>query len=345
MKKILQLILVFALVLSFMMVFALADENTTVNDTVDVNDTVNNDSEEVDAEDFAAFQTANGAKMRLLQLERSLVRQLDLAEQIIGVVNESSVLEIIYEQLVDLKDAVILEEESVNTTDRNSAKVFVDLKHSAIRLSKEFRAETRNVMTLEERTLLKDSLNVDDETRDEIDDLTDEIEENTRAHNAERFQKLFARFGITNHDMVERVLNGDASIGEAKKDLKERYTKFSKEKKERAAQKLKEHAIKSKVLMSAKKDAIRANFDERMNDRREDAENKREELKARFEVRKTTWEDRREADLHRFEERRKLEKNTFEDRREAFKNRFGSDDGDSDDDSGEDNESDDGDQE
>ena len=41
--------------------------------------------------------------------------------------------------------------------------------------------------------------------QEEIDELTQEIQEERRAHNAEKFDKLFARFGITNPEMIENI--------------------------------------------------------------------------------------------------------------------------------------------
>lgn len=267
--------------------YVVEDNSTTLNNTdanITINTTVDSDNvANIFVEDIRAFETENGAKMRLLQLEKSLTRQISYAEQIIVVVVDSSDLEEIYDELVILREDVVNEREHVLVVAATSTLSFVELKHSAIELSKSFRDLLKEIMPANERAALKNSLKIHDFVQEELDDLDEEIEEERNAHNADRLDALFVRFGVTDEDLMSRVRNGSASVGDVQKSLHNNYKKLSEKAKIMATKKFNEHKVKSNVFEYMSEDKVKDDLEQKLQERKEKWSNNSKVLKEKFE--------------------------------------------------------------
>ncbi|MCA9477684.1 MAG: hypothetical protein KC535_00880 [Nanoarchaeota archaeon] len=305
MKKLGQLLVILALVLSVTIVPVFAEDNETtgvnttaevnttvtvddteVNVTVDVNATVqvddNEDDDLVTEDDLALFQTAQGAQMRLLQLERAIVRQINLADQIIAGVENSSDLEQIRDEMDALLADVITAKDSVTEANSETALAYVEMRQTATDLSQSFRITLMDVATADELAALRGSLEIDEETQAEMDDLTEQIDQLRDEHNALRLEALFGRLGISDEALMERVRNGEATIGEVRSSVRTGYQNLSAQEKRVAAQQFVEHRVKVNVARNAVEDQVRENIEERIQNRRDLIEERSEVLKTRL---------------------------------------------------------------
>ena len=243
----------------------------------DVNET--DDIENATLNEAAAFATSHGAEVRLLQLSKAVTKNILWGEAIIAEVKaknataDTATAEAILAELEALKEQV---GETTPKAGEEGAQEFIDLKHDAINLTKEFRDEIRQLLKAQDVQGLKRKLGQRywNETRE----LEEKIKQVRNRYNAEIVEEILGAANITNTALVEKVMNGNASAKEVKDALKDACKNLNPARKKVASLALKEKAAKRNVFVRAVADKVAYRIMERTEARIENRLEKAEKL-------------------------------------------------------------------
>lgn len=249
--------------------FAMAEENESSqqdNETAEVSQETQHEAE--------AAATLHGAKIRLLQLEKAIARNIVRGNVVIQYIESqnTSVNTTEMKAIVAEMAALKVQVEAVNPEDNGKevAKQFVELKADAIDLSKRFRDEAREYLKSKDKDEIKEQMK-DEKENPEFADLNAQIKAEARAYNAERLETILKAMGSTDFSLVEKYRSGEISLGEAKKQIRQTFGGFGKERKKDATLKLKEEHSKRFVFgLAVSKEARERNIErkyERIADR------------------------------------------------------------------------------
>lgn len=238
--------------------FALADNNTnstqgneTVVDDDDgyINDT---DVEVNDTDEIECMMTSEGAEVRLLQLAKSIERNILMGEEILDAANfTENVTTALNEQLNVLKGLLVdVKAIDLERTPSELAEAFVEIKKEAIDAAKEFRDLARGTLGEMREEQVREI--VHERSQERVEELKQQIRERKNGYNAWQIKTLYQRMGLAESDVDEeligRIRSGDADWKEVSKKLQERIKNMRQEQKEDLALQLKENAIKKRIF-------------------------------------------------------------------------------------------------
>ena len=237
-------------------------------------------SDEETEEEAKMIVSQEGAKVRLLQLEKAITRNILHGNEVIASITEKSAtaetaeLEAIIAQLEVLKSEVV----AIDPADagEETAQKFVEIKKDAIELSQEFRKKARELVKAEDLPKLKARLDAKDKER--LKEMREKIKESKKDFNAAKVQAAFGALGIRNPELLAKVENGEATLKEVREYLKESFKELSKDKKRDAVKKMRETISKDAVFKRAVSDKARLNYLERKQSRLENRLEKAERL-------------------------------------------------------------------
>lgn len=207
--------------------------------------------------DTSAFHSTYGAKVRLLQLEMSIKKNILWGDVIVSSVKQkdssvdTSDLEAILAQMNTLLDEVSTVQPGSGNV---SAQVFVDLKDDARNLSKEFKDSVHSILNESDTLALRKKLGAIN--WNQTKDLVRKINETRHEYNAEVVERILARGNITDADLLEKVRNGTAKPSDIKDSLKDAFSMLNDSQKKHAYVAIKEETAKSKVFMRAIADRL-----------------------------------------------------------------------------------------
>ncbi|MCK5112809.1 MAG: hypothetical protein KAQ84_04640, partial [Thermoplasmatales archaeon] len=253
MKKISNILVVLMLMVSIA-TLALADEeageNPDVefegetqdgeNETSDTNETEEseeNETEEPDEdyldneteEEIEIMNNSLGAEIRLLQLEKAILKNLLKGERAVEVLkamgyNTSNLSSILTEMRLLL--------EKVNGTDpssNDSVRIFVDFKRDARNLTKQFRETVKALLDDEKIKELKER--VRELVGDELQNYSKKIRNRIRQFNRIQLHRLYGIIGETNNSLIEDYEKGNVSLEQVKSQICKMVNQMTKEKK------------------------------------------------------------------------------------------------------------------
>jgi hypothetical protein len=246
-----------------------------------------------DAE-IASLGYGNGAEVRLLQLEKSIERNIVAGNAIISAIEESSNITVdtsnltsIIAKLSDLKTKVSgIDTSSVN---EETVKQFVELKAEAIDLTFQFKKAARSMVTegqVDEIVKdVKDAINASSE----LQQLNSQIQTARHEYNALRLEHLFNITGYQNDTMLQKAKDGSLTLKEVKSVLMGYAKTLSKEQKKEAMAALKEDRAKNVVARQEIRDTVKGAVDAEKQERgwenkslKDVKENAREKVKERM---------------------------------------------------------------
>jgi len=216
----------------------------------------------------SAFATVNGSRVRLLQLQKAIEKNMLWGDAIIAEVkakNASANTTAAEALLAELK---ALKQEVNSTTPKageEGAKEFVDLKNDAIELTKEFRDEIRKLLKAQDIPGLKRKLG--ERYWNETRDLEDKIKQARNRYNAEVIGDVLAAANMSDPGLLEKVKAGLASDKEIKDALKEAYKNLNSAQKRIASVALKEKEAKRNVFIRSVADKVAENAAKRAEKR------------------------------------------------------------------------------
>ncbi|PIU30308.1 hypothetical protein COT07_01365 [Candidatus Woesearchaeota archaeon CG07_land_8_20_14_0_80_44_23] len=243
-----------------------------LNETEHENETELNETEE---EEIRPMRFPHGAQVRLLELEKSITRNILVGNQTIAAIkagnssaNTTNLVSIIDKLIVlrnEVRTITVNETAMLNKTSEELAQQFVDIKREAINLSKEFRDAARPLLKETDRQIIREYMKEIDRT--ELKNIDDEIRDARHRYNADLLNATFSHLGLNNSALLERVRNGDAKVGEIKNYVRDALRNETPKQRQQAMLKLREAEAKRNVYQEAVRARVLANQSERLNQR------------------------------------------------------------------------------
>ena len=241
MRKIYSLLVVLVLLISISSI-VLADES---EEEPQENDIVNKTKKEIEV-----MNNSLGAEIRLLQLEKALLKNILKGEMAVQVLiglgfntteNNTDELESI---LAGMK--VVLEEVRVaNTSSNESVQIFVSLKNESINLTSQFRETIREL--LNDTSLRQVRERIKEMTSNELDNYGKRIRNLIRQFNVNQLYRLYGIIGEANSSFINDYFNGTLPLNETKLQLYKIINQMTKEKKYEVFSEIKGENIKRKI--------------------------------------------------------------------------------------------------
>ena len=251
MKKILAYLILLMMLISITTI-ALADE---------AGENEEDEQEDVDSEtekEIKAMDNPLGAEIRLLQLQKALLKNILKGEMVIEVLEDLdfdedniTALEALLTKMKDLSDGIddLLDEGFTEISPDESAQIFVENKTQAKNLTKLFREklnETLNEMELNElRQKIKDMVQT------QLENLGKFIQSRIRQFNRNQLYRLYGLIGETDNDFIEQYLNQEIMLGQVKLQICKIINNMTKERRFGIFSEIKEENIKNKINAEA----------------------------------------------------------------------------------------------
>ncbi|MCX8190159.1 MAG: hypothetical protein N3F05_02945 [Candidatus Diapherotrites archaeon] len=265
---------------ALLLLIILVTTHTSFADQIDTNKTEEQNPETgqpiVDQntqKEMVAMVNGIGAKVRLLQLEKSILRAILRGGAVINYIEKNypeedtnNLKEIIAEMRV-LKDEVAEKAKGIQNTDENIVKTFVDLKNDAISLTKQFRDEARNILKDKNKSGLADEFKNIDWT--EYKELHNEIVSLIREYNAKKIEEALDKIPEKAKELSQKLKKGEISAEEAAKELRETIRGLGSEQRKNIVFGLGQAASKARVLQQQWAIAAKRRFMERRIERLE----------------------------------------------------------------------------
>ena len=225
------------------------------------------DESDADESETEAFSSGLGAQVRLDQLELSIDRNIAWGEAIIAAIKEENLsdtgeLEALLAELRELKEEVA---DTTPSAGNESAKQFVDLKHDAIELTREFRELVHKLLKESDIQGMKRSLGWinSNKTRE----YSWRINESRNKYNAEKTEELLKAAGITDPALIEKVRSGNMSAGEVKNAIRNALGNKTGKERSEGYDALAEKAKKGKIFARSVQDRVKEKEKERAEER------------------------------------------------------------------------------
>jgi hypothetical protein len=243
------------------------EENEEETDEVEETELTEEDISESTMEEVSSMNTKPGAEVRLLQLEKSITRNILAGQEVIDRIaekgNDTSELEAIITELEALK----LEVQSLDPNSENAVEEFVNIKQEAIELVKEFREKAKEL--IEEGYRLALGQRIRNMNMTEIKEYNLRIRARIHSLNAEIVSKTFIALGIDNPELIDKVKSGEATFAEVKDEVKTTLQAMTPEERKAAWSNLKESGVKKDVAARARIEKARLKINERKANRME----------------------------------------------------------------------------
>lgn len=257
-KEIIKYVFLFAILFLVFAPTILADDETTGN----------NSSNETMDDDVAAFQSSWGAKVRLLQLEKSITKNILWGTEIVTAIKnlnetaDTGDLEAILAELELLKQEVSSTEP---ISGEAGAQMFVDMKRDAINLTKQFRTIVMSMLHPGDVNGLRKRLGQLE--YNETKNLRERIREAVREYNAEEINELLEVIGVNNTALMERIRTGNATKKEVKDVLNDAIKNLTKTRKTQVSLTMGERRQEAKVFAKSVTKRVQNGQQERVQER------------------------------------------------------------------------------
>ncbi len=216
-----------------------------------------NETDEETQTELETMNTAYGAEVRLLQLEKSVTRNILMGQEVVGVLKapekNTSELEAILSEMKLLKDEIT----AADPKAEDAVQIFVDLKSDARALSKDFREKARTLLTAEDIAKIK--AKKAEIEKEKLKDLIDKIKDKIKKQNMEHFRAVFGTLGIQDQELLTKFQNGTITKDGLRDTIKERMKAMNQEERKATFAELKESKVKQRVFGSAIMEKVRLN--------------------------------------------------------------------------------------
>jgi len=204
-----------------------------------------NDIDNETEKEIEIMNNSLGAEIRLLQLQKSLLKNILKGEMAVEVLKglefNTTSLEAI---LAEMK--VLLEEVKVaNTSSNESIQIFVELKKDAKNYTKQFRETMHDL--LNETKINEIKALIREITGDELQNYSKRIQHMIRQFNRNQLYRLYGIIGEANNSFVNEYLNGNVSLDHVKLQICKMINQMTKENKYDVFSEIKEDHIKNKI--------------------------------------------------------------------------------------------------
>jgi hypothetical protein len=207
-----------------------------------------NETEDLDNETTKQIEIMNnslGSDIRFLQLEKAIIKNLLKGEMAVEVLKgldyNTTDLEAILSEMKDLLDEV----KAVNSSSNNSIQLFVEFKHEAINLTKQFRETIKDLLDGEKLKHIRERIR--ENMSEELENCSKMIRNKIKQFNRNQLHKLYGIIGETNNTIVEEYLNDNMSLAQLKIQISKTINQMNKERKYEIFSEIKEGNIKKKI--------------------------------------------------------------------------------------------------
>ncbi len=233
------------LMLLCVMPIALAeDTNLSVDGNISANLDVN--ITPIDERETKSMLSPYGAEVRLLQLEKSITRNILIGDLVIKVINtnHSDANTTEAENTLNAMEMLLEDIKSTPTEgDKNVlVQTFVEQKKEARTLTADFKNQTKSLITPQDRNELMRQISQID--RNQLANINNAIKGTVRNFNAQRMRDQFDLMGFNDNNLIGRIQNGDLNLGEARKEILNEFKDLNSMEKKRIASKMKNDSIK-----------------------------------------------------------------------------------------------------
>jgi len=253
MRKILSIVMVLLLAAS-VVPLALADEAGDIQQ-----DEVEIDAETQDEVEIMYYQF--GAEVRLLQLEKSITKNILKGEEVVSVLKgaeyNTTELEAILSELELLKEEV----QSADPNSTDAVQIFVDLKSDAIELTKDFRETLKDL--LDEGTVEELRERIREMVCEQVQNLSQQIRNRIRQFNRNQLHRIYGIIGETNSSLINEYQNGNVTKEQVKQQISKKVNEMTKEKRYQIFSELKEGKIRERIQARVCVENVTQNFQER----------------------------------------------------------------------------------
>jgi len=202
-----------------------------------------------------------GAEIRLLQLEKSITRNIIVGDQVILKLKEEGKNTTELEVLITELEALKLEIQNLNPEDEDAVERFVNIKHDAIEITKEFREISRDLLDKGDRLEIAEKIKEMD--KNELNQYNERIRNKIRVQNAEIIRKIFDSLGIENEELLTRIESGNATYAEVRNEIRNAIERMTPEERREAWGALKESGVRKDIAVRARIEKARLNINKR----------------------------------------------------------------------------------
>jgi len=256
MKKISNIFIVIMLLTSISS-FAIADSGEDSNKDIEVDPGTE--------QQLGIMNNGIGAEIRLLQLEKAIEKNIikgeDMVNYLTGLEIETLDLEAILAELELVKEEVA----KANPNSIDAVEIFVDLKHDAVNLTKDFRNILKEL--LDDETLEQLRQRIKEMVFEQNQNLSNKIQNKIRQFNKNNLNIIFNLIGQSNETLLSNYQNGNLSIEIINDIISKTVNEMSKEKKYNIFSQIKQNRIKNQIKVKIILENITENFQERMQQR------------------------------------------------------------------------------
>lgn len=228
------------------------------NETEDID--MDNETEDLDIDndtikEIEIMNNSLGAEIRLLQLEKAILKNLlkgEMAVEVLkGLSYNTTNLESILSELKDLLEEV----KAVNASSNNSVQIFVELKSVAKNLTKQFREKIKDLLDGEKLKEIRERIK--EMLSEELENCSKMIRNKIKQFNRNQLHKLYGIIGEVNNSFVEEYLNGNISVAQLKLQISKIINQMNKERKYEIFSEIKGENIKKKIHAKASLDYMK----------------------------------------------------------------------------------------
>lgn len=230
-----------------------------------VNSTNNVEIDAVTQQQVEIMKNRLGAEIRLLQLEKSITKNINIGEDIIAFLKDSDVnttdLEVILAEFEILQEEV----QSADVNDSEAVALFVDLKHDATNLSKDFRVTLRELINSSAHEKITEQ--IQNMTFNHSQNLSETIKQKIRLYNKNQFQHIYQLIGKNQTRYLNQYQNGSVTQDQVKQNITLLLNQSRKHEQFMFLKNLKQENIKNKIQIQRRVQNASAGFQSRQEDR------------------------------------------------------------------------------
>lgn len=258
MNKILNISVVLMLLVSIIPLAYANDSEKSLNDSF---------IDENTQQEIEVMKYHLGSEIRLLQLEKAIIKNIAKGERIINLTEENGIntssLELIIEELYLLKQEV----QSADPNASDAVRIFVDLKHDAVNLTKDFRDTLQGVLNT--TSLERLQIRIQNMSCNQTRNISNFIQNKIRQYNTNQFRRFYQFLGENESYCLNQYRNGSLSINQMRENITKKINQNEKARQFNLLTSLKKEKIQSKIKAQHQVQNVSERFEERVQNRLE----------------------------------------------------------------------------
>jgi len=204
-------------------------------------------------------------EMYLLQLEKVITKNIIKGKEVFTILKDleynTTYLEAILAEFELLKEEVIAADP--NATD--AVQIFIDLKHDAINLTKDFRETLKEMLDNETIEPLRERIK--NMICEQVQNLTKNIQNKIKQFNRNQLHRIYQIIGENGGSFLNKYQNGTLSMEQVKQNISKTVSQMAKERRYDIFYQLKQNQIKSQIKARICIENATEDFQERKQNR------------------------------------------------------------------------------